>query len=194
MTVLLFYCWIFSEQLIPVVCGWQPPRPVAVCHIHRRRGVLWRDVLQPRLDPGAGFGEYLVSEGLARVREEVWWTPDSSNPRSASAATAATKAAAQTHHHSTGVAGSAPVGAGDDSGEPFPALKRLLDDRERLLAAEQSAELAKRGAWGSQQQEEADHGEATAAIGRVGNAAKGLGERSVGAVRALVTFFFRRPK
>lgn len=47
--------------------------PVAVCHIHRRRGVLWRDMFQSPLDPKAGFGERLVSDGLATLREERWW-------------------------------------------------------------------------------------------------------------------------
>lgn len=47
--------------------------PVAVCHIHRRRG-FWRDMVpRARPDPTTGFGERLISEGLGRLREEHWW-------------------------------------------------------------------------------------------------------------------------
>ncbi|CAM9509845.1 unnamed protein product, partial [Ascophyllum nodosum] len=105
--------------------GSQAPLPVAVCHIHRRRGVLWRDLIQPRLDPQTGFGEHLVSQGVARLRDEVWWGVGAGGDTTARSA--------------------AGMGTGDS--EYLPALKRLLTDRDRLEAAENGARKADRGLW-----------------------------------------------
>ncbi|CAM9372021.1 unnamed protein product [Ectocarpus fasciculatus] len=170
--------------------------PVAVCHIHRRRGVLWRDMLQSRIDPRAGFGEYLVSQGLARLREEVWWAAadcNSLNPASTAAAAAAaaasrpatSTASAQTHHHGTGAASTS--GGGDDSNQPFPALKRLLEDREIFVAAEGDAKRASRGLWDLPQFGEEGGGRDSAAAG----GAKGLIHGVAGIVRVLTDLFGR---
>lgn len=109
----------------------QASSPVAVCHIHRRRGVLWRDLIQPRLDPEAGFGEYLLSLGVARLRDEVWWSTGGGN---------ASKIQGTEY---IAVAG---MGTGDT--DSLPAVKRLLADRERLKAAEDEARESDRGLWG----------------------------------------------
>ena len=107
--------------------------PVAVCHVHRRRGVLWRDWFQSSLDPKAGLGEHLLLGGLATLREEKWWAGDNSN-----ASLAATTAPA----HFADIAGS----GGTDSYHP-PALQRLITDRARFVSAEEKAEREKRGLW-----------------------------------------------
>lgn len=156
--------------------------PVAVCHIHRRRGVLWRDILLPRLDPKAGFGEYLVAEGLSRFREELWWDPDYNNPTTK-------KATASALQHSTGRASiTAEV---DNSGQSSPTPKPFLEDRERFVAAEESAELAKKGLWASTQHEAVDGDETAAAMDVGGGAAKILRGRLAGFVRALKALFGR---
>lgn len=105
--------------------------PVAVCHLHRRRGVLWRDLIQPRLDPEAGFGEHLLSLGVARLRDEVWWGTVGGN------------ASTIRGTEYTAVAG---MGTGDS--DSLPAVKRLLADRERLKTAEDEARESGRGLWG----------------------------------------------
>lgn len=107
--------------------------PVAVCHVHRRRGVLWRDWFQSSLDPKAGLGEHLLLEGLATLREEKWWAGDSS-----SASPAATTAVA----HFVDTAGS----GGTDSYHPS-ALQRLVADRARFASAEERAERERKGLW-----------------------------------------------
>lgn len=169
----------------------QASRPIAVCHIHRRRGVLWRDTLQPRLDPKAGFGEHLLSEGLAVLREEVWWAPGYNAPGPGSA-DATTEASAEAHQRSTG--GDARAARdGDDPGQPFPALKRLLEDRERFVAAERSAELARRGVWELTPREDTDREKAAAGMGGGGAMSTGL-QRSAAVVRAFMGFFGRGKK
>ncbi|CAM9474739.1 unnamed protein product [Ectocarpus sp. 4 AP-2014] len=165
--------------------------PVAVCHIHRRRGVLWRDMLQSRIDPRAGFGEYLISQGLARLREEQWWaTADRNGLNPASAAVAAASrptsaVSAQTHRHRTGAASTG--GGGDDSEQPFPALKRLLEDREIFVAAEGYAKRASRGLWDLPQLGEEGGGRHSAAAGR----AKSLTDGVAGIARVLIGLFGR---
>lgn len=104
--------------------------PVAVCHIHRRRGVLWRDLIQPRLDPEAGFGEHLLSLGVARLRDEVWWGTDGGNASTI-----------------RGTEYLAVAGMGTGDSDSLPAVKRLLADRERLKAAEDDARERGRGLW-----------------------------------------------
>ncbi|CAM9294240.1 unnamed protein product [Ectocarpus sp. 13 AM-2016] len=164
---------------------------VAVCHIHRRRGVLWRDMLQSRIDPRAGFGEYLISQGLARLREEQWWaTADRNglNPSSAAVAAASRPKSAvstQTHRHRTGAASTGE--SGDDSEQPFPALKRLLEDREIFVAAEGDAKRASRGLWNLPQRGEEGGGRDSAAVGR----AKSLIDGVAGIARALTGLFGR---
>ncbi|CBN74660.1 expressed unknown protein [Ectocarpus siliculosus] len=166
--------------------------PVAVCHIHRRRGVLWRDMLQSRIDPRAGFGEYIISQGLARLREEQWWAAadcNGLNPASAAVAAAvrpATSAAsAQTHRHRTGAASTG--WGGDDSEQPFPALKRLLEDREIFVAAEGDAKRASRGLWDLPQRGEEGGRRDSPAAGR----AKGLTDGVAGIARVLTGLFGR---
>lgn len=107
--------------------------PVAVCHVHRRRGVLRRDWLQSSLDPKAGLGEHLLLEGLATLREEKWWAGDDN-----SAFPAGKTAAAP-------FAGSGGSGR-SDSYRP-PALQRLVADRARFASAEERAERERRGLW-----------------------------------------------
>ncbi|CAB1114923.1 unnamed protein product [Ectocarpus sp. CCAP 1310/34] len=165
--------------------------PVAVCHIHRRRGVLWRDMLQSRIDPKAGFGEYLISQGLARLREEQWWAAADRNgltpaPAVVTAAARPTSAvSAQTHRHRTGAASTGE--GGDDSEQPFPALKRLLEDREILVAAEGDAKRASRGLWDLPQRGGEGGGRDSAAAGR----AKSLIEGVAGIARVLTGLFGR---
>lgn len=178
---------------IPVVIHTrlQVSGPVAVCHIHRRRGVLWRDMLQSRIDPRAGFGEYLLSQGLARLREEQWWAAvdsNSLNPASAAAAStlATSPASAQTHHHRTGAASTG--WGGDDSEQPVPALERLLEDHEIFVAAERDAQRTSRGLWDLPQREEGGGGRDSAAAG----GAKGLIDGVAGIARVLSGLFGRR--
>ncbi|CAM9973239.1 unnamed protein product, partial [Ectocarpus sp. 8 AP-2014] len=166
--------------------------PVAVCHIHRRRGVLWRDMLQSRIDPRAGFGEYIISQGLARLREEQWWAAadcNGLNPASAAVAAAlrppTSAASAQTRRHRTGAASTG--WGGDDSDQPFPALKRLLEDREIFVAAEGDAKRASRGLWDLPQRGEQGGGRDSAAAGR----AKGLIDGVAGIARVLTGLFGR---
>lgn len=80
----------------------------------------------------------------------------------------------------------------NDSGQPFAALNRLFEDRERFVAAEKSAELEKKGLWALPQHEEVDGEKAAAAMGMDGGTATGLIERSAGIVRALSALFGRR--
>lgn len=177
--------------------GQQIARPIAVCHIHRRRGVLWRDILQPRLDPKAGFGERLLFEGLAVLREEVWWAPGY-NASPPGAVDSTTEASTHAHHRRStggGGGGDAPVVRdGDDSEQPFPALKRLLEDRERFIAAEKSAELAKRGVWELTPREDGGRDKAAAGVGGGGVMSTGLKQRSAAVARAFVSFFGRGQK
>lgn len=176
-----------SSRSLPPPFGRQASLLIAVCHIHRRRGVLWRDIFQPRLDPTAGFGEHLLSEGLAILREEVWWAPGYNTP-SLGSADATTEASAQAR--STG-RDARVIRDGDSSEQPFPALKRLLEDREKFVTAEKSAELARRGVWGSPRHEDADRDK----VGdRDGLSSTGLKERSAAVVRAFVAFFGRGQK
>lgn len=144
--------------------------------------MLWRDILQSRVDPKAGFGEYLLSEGLARFREELWWVPDYNDPT-------AKDATAPALHHSTGRASITPEM--DNSRQSSPALKRFLEDRERLVAAEDSAELAKKGLWALPQHEAVDGHETAGATDIGGSAAKSLRGKSAGVVRALKALFGR---
>lgn len=166
----------------PVFFCLQASWPVAVCHVHRRRGVLWRDILQPRLDPKAGFGEYLLSEGLARFREELWWSPDYDTPTTKTAT-------APTHHHLTG--GASATRETNDARQSSPALKPLLEDRERFVAAEENAELAKKGLWALPQHEDTEDENTVTAMGIGGGAAKALRERRAKIVHALKALFGR---
>lgn len=147
-----------------------------MCHIHRRRGVLWRNILQSRLDPKAGFGEYLLAEGLARFREELWWALDYNNPT-------------PTLDHSTDDASA--TQETNDSGQSSLSLKRLLEDRERFVAAEESAELAKKGLWALPHHEDTVGEKTAAAIGMGDGAAKSWRERSVRVVIGLKALFSR---
>eukprot|EP00903_Cladosiphon_okamuranus_P016891 g15573.t1 len=172
--------------------GGQASRPIAVCHIHRRRGVLWRDILQPRLDPKAGFGEHLLSEGLAVLREEVWWAPRPITP-SPDSEDATTEASTQAHPRSA--AGDAPVVTdGHDSKQPFPALRRLLEDRERFVAAEKSAELARRGLWELTTHEELGREKTASGMVREDVVSMGLKQRSAAVVHAFMSLFGRGQK
>lgn len=154
--------------------------------------MLWRDILQPRLDPKAGFGEHLFSEGLAVLRDEVWWAPGY-NPPSPDSEDTTTEARTQAHPQSAG--GDAPlIRDGDDSEQPFPALKRLLEDRERFVAAEKSAELARRGVWELMPHEELGRDRTAAGMARDGVLSMGLKQRSAAVVRAFMNFFRRGKK
>lgn len=140
--------------------------------------------MQSRLDPKAGIAEHLLSEGFAILREEVWWTPGYDRPGASAAATTSRASAQQSHRRSTGSDASV-TRDGDDSEQPFPALKRLLADRERFVAAEQSAQLAKRGLW------QLPHEKTEAVMGRDAVVSSGWKERSATVFRALVSFFGR---
>lgn len=146
--------------------------PVAVCHIHRRRGTFWGDLVKPRLDPKAGFGEHLLSEGLARLREELWWVTDD-NPSTTTTTTSTTTSATRTM-------------AWRDTSEPLPALKFLLEDRERLASAEEDAEDARRGLWAALDESDGKDG------ARDGGSGKIQTNRMGWVVRALGKVFRRR--
>ncbi|CAM9874122.1 unnamed protein product [Scytosiphon promiscuus] len=156
--------------------------PVAVCHIHRRRGVLWRDVLQSTLDPEAGFGERLVSDGLAIMREERWWAAD---PSAESAEAAATTESTE-HVKST---------AGDE-GESQQILlcpKRFREDLERFVTAQEDARREGRGLW-RVAEDDATVGESAAGAevrAAAGGAVKGLSDRAARVVRAVTRLFGR---
>lgn len=65
------------------------------------------------------------------MREELWWaTDDNPSTTTTTSTTSATSAVASRA-----------------ASERLPALKRLLDDRERLASAEKDAERARRGLW-----------------------------------------------
>ncbi|CAM9970811.1 unnamed protein product, partial [Hapterophycus canaliculatus] len=172
--------------------------PVAVCHIHRRRGVLWRDVFQAPLDPKAGFGERLISDGLATLREEQWWTTDS-NPNSAAAgaaptATKSTRASMGTTRTRQQLIDDAVFTTGDedDSQKRLHAPNGFHEDLERLAASAEDAQRERRGIWGLQQHEAAvSLGAAGAAKRGGGSAMKGLRDRAAGVVRDVKGLFGR---
>lgn len=83
---------------------------------------------------------------------------------------------------------------GDDSEQPFPALKHLLEDRERFVAAEKNAQLARRGVWELPWQEDMDRNKAAVAMGRGDVLSTSLKERSAAVVRAFMAFFSRGKK
>lgn len=164
----------------------QASTPVAVCHIHRRRGVLWRDILQSSLDPEAGFGERLISDGFATIRKEQWWP---TNPNSNSAKEAA--AAAPTTTKSADDAKSTAMD-GDDFQQSLSAPKRFQEDLKRFVAAEEDARREKRGIWGLPQDEAPGGQSAVGAADRGdGGAMKGLSDRVARVVRAVTGLFGR---
>lgn len=142
---------------------------MAVCHVHRRRGVLWRDWFQSSLDPKAGLGEHLLLAGLATLREEKWWAGEGSIASPAATTTAA-------HFSDTADSG------GSDSYHP-PALQRLIADRARFASAEERAKRERTGLWA----EFVEPGGGGAAAGEI--AERGWRDRSASVVRVLKSLF-----
>lgn len=108
--------------------------PIAVCHLHRRRRVFWRQLLQTRLDPHGGFGEYMLAQGVARLREEHCWADSNKNERRRSSSVRTIEGKVQAEK--TGV-----------NFESRSARQPLLLDRERFTVAEANAKTAGRGLW-----------------------------------------------
>ena len=106
-----------------------------------------------------------MSQGVARLRDEVWWGVGAGGDTTARSA--------------------AGMGTGDS--ESLPALKRLLADRDRLEAAENGARKAGRGLWaGSPPSEGRDATSAAAAAEGGGDGDRaGGGKRSWWVGRAL---------
>ena len=121
------------------------------------------------------------------LREEVWWAPGSVD--------ATTEASINAHRRSTGGGGedddARMIRDGDDSEQPFPALKRLLEDRERFVAAEKGAELARRGVWELMPREDEGRDTAAAGVGGGGAISTELTQRLAAVARAFMGFFGR---
>lgn len=176
--------------------------PVAVCHIHRRRGVLWRDLIQSSLDPKAGYGERLVSQGDARLREEKWWATADPNSRTSPPVSAGLKTTkvqstaestttARSRKHSPKVEILA-AGDGKDFQRPPAAVERSNEDRDRFVTAEECAQHESRGLWGLQQREATNDRSAFSAAKRGGvGVMGGFTNRAKRAVGSLTELFRR---